>query len=310
MVVRFPFVDPVLVTLPGGLELRWYGLAYLAAFVVAERVLHRLARAGRFPATPRELWDLVSLIIVGVLVGGRLGEALFHTPRLLLEPLSLLKFWEGGRSFHGGLLGAAVAIVVYMRAKGRSVLAAADGVALATLPGLFFGRVANFINGELYGRVAGSHALFKTRFPTDPLALEALGLDGASRRAQEEGVLRAFREGQWDAIAERVPYRHATQLYEALGESLLVGVLSYVAYRVVKPRRAAGDGLFFGLFLMIHGLTRLLTDWLREPGAALFASVTSGQVLSCAMLVAGAAIVRRARRHPEEARARGSFFFG
>ncbi len=308
MTIPYPFIDPVLLTLPGGIDVRWYGIAYVAAFVVADRVLRRLARAGRFPAEPNELWDLGTWLVVAVLVGGRLGEALFFSHELLRSPLALLKFWEGGRSFHGGLLGVAVVILLFARIKRRASLAVGDGVTLAVLPGLFFGRIANFINGELYGRVAGPQAFFGTRFPTEPVALDLLGLDDLPRRAQEEGILRAFSSGQWDAIAEQVPLRHPTQLYEALGESVLIALVFYLLHRHLRGR-LIGDGFFFGLFLAMYGVARILIESFRDRDSTAIASVSSGQMLSALMVLAGIVLVRRAIRHPEEAKVRGSAFY-
>src|SRR5512143_1466096 len=166
--IPFPGWNPVVAHL-GPLQVRWYGLGYLAGFLIAGWLLDRLCRHGYLPLTKAAVSDLIGWMVVGVVAGGRLGYALFYDHSLLTHPLELLKLWTGGLSFHGGLAGVVLASVLFAhrrRIRWRR---------LAHAPpfGIFLVRCANFVNGELYGRVAPTWLPWGMRFPTDPAAAHA-----------------------------------------------------------------------------------------------------------------------------------------
>ena len=152
LALPFPAIDPVLIQI-GPFAIRWYALAYIAGLVLGWQYLRWLVRRPGWRLTPEALDDLLLYVTLGVVLGGRLGYILFYRPDFYLaEPLEILKVWQGGMSFHGGLLGVVAACALFARRRGVAFLETADAIACATPIGLFFGRLANFINGELWGR--------------------------------------------------------------------------------------------------------------------------------------------------------------
>lgn len=308
--IRFPWVDPVALDLPGPVDLRWYGLAYLAAFTIGALLLRTLRRAGTLRLTPGDTGDLVFAIILGVLIGGRLGYILFYDLRdTLAEPLSLLRVWEGGMAFHGGLLGVAVALAWFARHRRVPFLHLADALALVAPFGIFFVRLANFINGELYGRLASLGVPWAMRFPTDPAALRLLGTDRLSMRERELRIEAAYESGLWDAVRSQVPLRHPSQLYEALAEGVLLAALLWGAYRwrarsALVERR--DDGRYCALFLIGYGAARVVIELFRQPDpqfrgpadplGTVLGPLTMGQVLSSVMMLAGVVLLVIRRR--------------
>lgn len=295
----FPAWDPVIVEL-GPLALRWYGLMYVVGFTFGHAILVRLARAGFLGLTEDQVSDLILWLVFGVLLGGRLGYAAFYQPSLFSGP-QLLQLWEGGLSFHGGLLGVVTVAVLFSRKTKLHFGRLCDALALAVTPGIFAVRVANFINGELYGRVTDEGAPFAMRFPSDPAAQELLGLHGLGLRERELRILdsmaevpRAGYQGpSWDAIRDQVPLRHPSQLYEAFGEGLLVGLLLWVVYRFARDRQL-GTGVYAGLFLVGYGAWRFVVENYREPDAHLGVralGLTRGQQLCSLMIAAGVAVI-------------------
>ena len=321
--LRFPRVDPVLLDLPGPVDVRWYGVMYLVGFTAAYAALRRLSRRGelRLPAT--SIGDLLATLALGVLLGGRLGYLLFYgLTELRDDPLEALRFWEGGMSFHGGLLGVAAAGAWYARRHRLAFTHLADALALATPFGLFTVRIANFVNGELYGRVASPDVPWAVRFPTDPAALARLGAAGLPLRERELRVLDAFDTGAWDAIRPLVLPRHPSQLYEALGEGVLLALLLWL---VLWRRRTPGDtvaphvrldGTFAGLFLTGYGAIRSVVELFRQPDAqfrgpddplgTVLGPLTMGQVLSGAMIAAGTLLLLHARVSSRRVRITGN----
>ena len=308
--IRFPWVGPVAIDLPGPVDLRWYGLAYLAAFLVGWLVLRTLARGEAFRFPPAAAGDLAFAMMLGVLVGGRLGYIVFYDLRgTIADPLSILRVWEGGMSFHGGLLGVTVAAVWFARRRRVPFLHLADALALATPFGIFFVRLANFINGELYGRIASSNVPWAMRFPTDPAALRLLGAEGLAMRERELRIESAYASGLWDAIRSQVPLRHPSQLYEALAEGVLLAALLWGVYRgrarssLVERR---DDGLYGALFLIGYGAARVVIELFRQPDVqfrgpadplgTVLGPLTMGQVLSVLMIVAGVVLLAIRRR--------------
>ena len=251
----FPDIDPVLFQI-GPFALRWYALSYIFGLILGWRYCRRLGQ-NRSPAKiPPEFFDdLLLWATLGVILGGRLGYVLFYKPVFFLEnPLQIVKVWEGGMSFHGGLIGVTLAIIFFSRQRRIDMFAVADVVAAAVPIGLFFGRVANFINGELFGRVT-----------TSPLGM-------------------VFPHGGPDP-------RHPSQLYEALLEGVLLFlVLLFLTWRGGLRHR----GLFLGVFLAGYGLSRFIVEYFREPDehlGLLFEFISMGQVLSLPMMLLGAYVI-------------------
>jgi phosphatidylglycerol:prolipoprotein diacylglycerol transferase len=267
--VPFPDFDPVIFQI-GPFALRWYALAYVAGIILAWLYAVKLVKTpgiwpgGQAPATQQHVDDLILWATLGVILGGRLGYILFYRPNLLwTDPLEVLQIWNGGMSFHGGALGVILAIVVFARVNKIDVLRLGDLVAPCVPFGLFFGRVANFINGELWGR------------PTD---------------------------APWGVIFPNAgpEARHPSQLYEAALEGIVLLLILRWATHGAKllPRR----GLVSGLFLLFYGLFRILVEFVREPDEhlpeALRQFATLGMLLSIPMVLAGLWLILRARREP------------
>ena len=288
LVLPFPEIDPALFTIElGGVSfaLRWYALAYVAGLVLGWRMMvwlmrrDRLWPGARAPMSPAEPEELLTWMVLGVVLGGRLGFVLFYNPGYYLDhPGEALMLWQGGMSFHGGFLGVILGVVLFCRNRGLPLLQVGDAVALAAPPGILFGRLANFVNGELWGR------------PTEvPWAMAFPGADAQPR--------------------------HPSQLYEAALEGLVLGLaiwgLAMFAGWLRRP------GAVTGLFLAGYGLARAVVENFRQ-GDLQFVTpdnpvgqvirfgtgpdaygLTMGQVLSLPMIAVGAAFLAvafRARR--------------
>ncbi len=280
--LAFPGWDPVAFRL-GPLAVRWYGLGYLAGFLIAGAVLDRLGRAGFIALTRDGVSDLIGWLVGGVLLGGRLGYALIYERALLLDPLELIQVWKGGLSFHGGLAGVVLASTWFARRRGLAWLRLADALALAVPFGLFLVRCANFVNGELYGRLATAGLPWGVRFPTDPVArMLAPELARAGSLHWHEPWERLVASGAWPAIAERIPLRHPSQLYEAALEGLLIAVVLWAAY-ARWGKAASRPGALAALFLLLYAAARFAVEFTREPDAQLglvLGPLSMGQLLS------------------------------
>ncbi len=265
----FPAFDPVLVHL-GPIAIRWYALAYVAGIMLGWRYIVAQVRNPnlwefRGPATtPEKIDDLILWITLGVIVGGRLGHVIFYTPAIIwTDPLEILKTWHGGMSFHGGAIGVIAAVIVFSVRNRIDMLRLGDVVAAATPVGLFFGRIANFINGELWGR------------PTSlPWGIIFPGADPA------------------------VP-RHPSQLYEAALEGIVLFILLRWATHGAKflNRR----GVVVGLFVAGYGIIRVALENVREPDSYMPhfpLGLTMGMLLSTPMIIVGAWLVWRGMREP------------
>ncbi|MGZ8363693.1 MAG: prolipoprotein diacylglyceryl transferase [Caulobacteraceae bacterium] len=276
----FPNIDPVLIHL-GPIAIRWYALAYVAGIMLGWRYAVGLARNPRLwgaqtpTATPAQLDDLVLWLTLGVIGGGRLGSILFYSPETIWKnPIGIFKVWEGGMSFHGGLIGVCIAIAVFAWRNKIDMLRLGDLIAPAVPIGLFFGRVANFVNGELWGRV------------TDvPWAMVF-----CNQRLLEQGG---------GACAAGTMPRHPSQLYEAGLEGLaLFLILRFATHRAGWLQKQGG---ITGLFLFCYGLFRALLENVRQPDAGLDHlpfGLTMGIILSTPMVLAGAWLIWRASRQP------------
>jgi phosphatidylglycerol:prolipoprotein diacylglycerol transferase len=267
--VPFPDFDPVLVHL-GPIAIRWYALAYVAGILLGWRYIVAQVRNPKLwefrgPATtPEKIDDLILWITLGVIVGGRLGHVIFYTPAIIwTDPLEILKTWHGGMSFHGGAIGVIAAVIVFSVRNRIDMLRLGDVVAAATPVGLFFGRIANFINGELWGR------------PTSlPWGIIFPGADPA------------------------VP-RHPSQLYEAALEGIaLFIVLRWATHGAKLLNRR---GVVVGLFVAGYGIIRVALENVREPDSYMPhfpLGLTMGMLLSAPMIVGGAWLVWRGLREP------------
>ncbi len=264
--IAFPDIDPVALQL-GPVAIHWYGLAYVAAIGLGWWYLRRQAVDTAGSWSPDDVADVVFYAAVGGVLGGRIGYGLFYNlPTYLSDPLAIFAVWQGGMSFHGGLVGIVIALWLFCRARDRSFVSTTDFLIPAIPIGLGLGRVANFINQELWG--APSELPWAVVF-THPAA---------------------------GALA-----RHPSQLYEAVLEGVVLFVAMYLLVRV-RPR----TGIITGSFLCAYGAIRFAIEFVREPDAHLGYLhgdwLTMGQVLSTPMLIAGIAFVfwatRRAR--PDE----------
>jgi phosphatidylglycerol:prolipoprotein diacylglycerol transferase len=270
----FPQIDPVLVSFAiGGYEfsLRWYALAYIAGLLIAWRMTVWLMRRpalwprDKAPMTPAQPEELLTWMVLGVVFGGRLGYVLFYDlGRFLDHPVEILRVWEGGMSFHGGFAGVILGTVLYTWRNRLPLLQTGDAVALAAPAGLFLGRIANFINGELWGRV--------TDVPW------AMVFPGAGPEP-----------------------RHPSQLYEAALEGLLLGTVMWVL--AVRGGWLKRPGALIGVFFLGYGLARSVVELFRQWDPQLSdlvaaTGITMGQMLSLPMVLIGLAFLFHAWRRP------------
>jgi phosphatidylglycerol---prolipoprotein diacylglyceryl transferase len=321
-------LSPVLIRFTEAIQLRWYGLAYLGAFVVGAWLLKVLAGRKLWVLPPSAAGDFIAAAaIFGVFIGGRLGYMLWYYPRehgwswLSEDPLMLFKVWEGGMASHGGILGLVIFTWFYAQKKRVSWRGLGDGLCVVSPLGLLFGRLANFINGELYGRQAEG-AAWAVKFPKALLEqADAEGVDfpaamRAAAAASEKlrGPFELWQEGgmpdgalleqvlvvqRGDAAVSRAlePFllpRHPSQLYEGLLEgAVLFAILWWV--RVRFPN--APVGVLTGLFFVLYAVFRIFAEQFREPDSKLVMGglMTSGQFLSLFMIAAGAAFLLSAR---------------
>lgn len=252
-----PQFDPVALSL-GPLAVRWYGLMYLLAFMQFLFLgRHRIAAYWHTRGwTMEQLDDLLFYGMLGVILGGRLGQVLFYEPAYYLaHPLEILAVWKGGMSFHGGFLGVLVAALLWAGKQQRHALEVWDFIVPLVPLGLAFGRIGNFINGELWGRVADSSLPWAMAFPQ----------------------------------AGDLSPRHPSQLYHVGLEGLLLFAMLWLFTRQPRPRGAAS-----GLFLLGYGIFRFITEFFREPDHGIFGqsyTVSMGQWLSLPMVLAGLALL-------------------
>ena len=267
--------------------LRWYALAYIVGILLGWRISAAAVRKARLwknnqpVMTEAMVEDLLFYIILGVILGGRLGYVLFYQPAFYLSnPGRILQLWEGGMSFHGGAIGVILAFYLYTRRKNLPVLSTGDMVALGLAPGLFLGRIANFINAELWGR------------PTDV----------------PWGVAFPTEVAQYCPDVIGICARHPSQLYEAVLEGLLLGLLLVcMAWRHGALKK---EGLIGGTFLAGYGAARFMVEFVRQPDAQFITpgnplglavevggyGLTMGQILCLPMILAGLYLITRAQR--------------
>ena len=284
LALPFPAIDPIAIEF-GPFAIRWYALAYVAGIVggwwYARRLVANAALWGDVKRpTLADMDDLIIWVALGIVLGGRIGYVLFYNfEAYIADPLEILTIWRGGMSFHGGFLGVVLAMALFARSRGLHLLSLLDVGAVVTPIGLFTGRLANFVNGELWGRPA----------PDVPWAI-------------------AF------PAAGPEP-RHPSQLYEAFAEGLVLLLLLGLAARIVGFRK---PGRLAGLFAIGYGIARIACEFFREPDEQLgflfggafaqMGGITMGQVLSLPMVLAGLLLLWAAtrgltrRRTPETAK--------
>jgi phosphatidylglycerol:prolipoprotein diacylglycerol transferase len=254
----FPAIDPIAIAI-GPLVIRWYALAFIFGLLAGWGYIGLFLRQPPHIMTRAQLSDFFTWAIIGVIVGGRLGYVSFYqAPYYFENPIEVFFVWQGGMSFHGGLIGVVVAIILFARRQKIPMFALGDLVACAAPIGLFFGRLANFINGELYGRVADV-----------PWAMVFPG-------------------------GGDLP-RHPSQLYEAALEGLVLFIVMFVLVRFTKARTR--PGLMMGVFMIGYGLARIIVELFREPDVQigfLASGTTLGQWLSVPLLVVGIYFIYRA----------------
>ena len=255
LVLQFPNFDDVAFSI-WIFDIRWYALAYIAGLLLAWLYCRWMTRLPPQRLKPVDFDDFLLWATLGVVLGGRLGYVLFYKPGYYLQnPLEILVIWQGGMSFHGGMLGVLAAILLFTRSRGVSYFTLSDIVGAATPIGLFLGRIANFINGELFGRPADASAV--------PWAM-------------------VFPHPE----AGPIP-RHPSQIYEALLEGLLLFLVLYIMVRRGALQRT---GLISGVFMMGYAVTRSTAELFREPDSYLgfiVQGLTMGQLLSLPMFLVG-----------------------
>ncbi len=259
--IPFPVIDPIAIEF-GPIVIRWYALAYVAGIVLGWRYGVWLCRRRPEILPPEAIDDIVLAITLGIVLGGRIGYVLFYNPAYYLQhPGEALMIWQGGMSYHGGMLGVFVAIWLYAWRNGYTFFQVADIIGMVVPFGLMFGRLANFINGELFGRV--TDVPWAMVFPNGgPLP------------------------------------RHPSQLYEAALEGLALLIVLYVVWACGGQRYR---GLLSGVFMAWYGAARFLIEYVREPDAhlgTLAAGMSMGQLLSLPMIAFGVGLILYAVRRP------------
>ncbi len=279
LAITYPMIDPIAIQI-GPFAIRWYALAYIVGLLIGWRlVLWHIGRVSGPPMQRNDADDFLVWAIVAVILGGRVGYILFYNPGFYLQnPIEVLYLWHGGMSFHGGLIGVILALVLFCHKRQLALLPVGDLIASVAPVGLFFGRLANFINAELWGR------------PSD--VPWAMVFPGACLREAVTNL--CVRDPATGGILN--PPRHPSQLYEAFLEGFVLLALLQWLYRQESVRRR--PGVVGGVFLLSYGLIRISVEMFREPDGQighLLAGTTLGQWLSVPLLIAGFALVMRGR---------------
>ena len=266
LAITFPTFDPVAISL-GPIAIRWYALAYIGGIVLGWIYARSLLKneklwGGPAPITVTQLDDFILWVTLGIIVGGRSGYVLFYNlPFFMQNPSAIFKLWEGGMSFHGGFMGCVVAVMWFARKNGVPILSLGDIMTAVGPIGLFLGRLANFINSELWGRVTDDSVPWAVIFPNGgPLP------------------------------------RHPSQLYEAFLEGIVLFTVLTVMIRMGALKR---PGLILGSFILIYALARITGEMFREPDPQLgflWRGLTMGMLLSLPMIVAGIILIVQAWR--------------
>ena len=266
LTIAFPVFDPVAFAI-GPFVVRWYALAYIGGIVLGWIYARSLIKNGKLwagpsPITLPQMDDFVLWVTIGIIVGGRTGYVLFYNPMFFIQhPAEIFELWKGGMSFHGGFLGCVAAVMLFAIKNNISILSLGDVVTAVGPIGLFLGRIANFINSELWGRAADPGLPWAMIFPN----------------------------------GGPIP-RHPSQLYEAALEGIVLFTILAVMIRMGALKR---PGLILGSFISIYGIARIIGEFFREPDPQLgflWGGLTMGMLLSVPMIIAGAIIIVAAKR--------------
>jgi len=295
-------LDPIIFRVYDNIGPRWYGLAYVLAFICGYALLGLLAKRGYADLPASRVGDFVTgCALFGVIIGGRLGYVFFYKPEMLREPLSILRVWEGGMSSHGGMIGLLLFTLYYAHRHKLSWTNLADNLGVTAPLGLFFGRCANFINGELYGRAA--NVSWAIQFPKELLdhpaeadrAIAACAQIDPSLTTPEAIVSAVHRQSQVKEVLRTIlTPRHPSQLYEAFFE----GVILFAILWIVRTRTRQPNGVLAGLFFICYAIFRVVIETFREPDATLIAGFTRGQFFSFFLIAIGVAFVVAAKMRP------------
>lgn len=262
-------LSPFLVWFTDSFGIRYYGLAYVLAFLIAALLLHLYWCAGRSPLNPKAQSNLMMAVVIGVMLGGRLGYFLLYSPASFLrEPLAVLRIWDGGMSSHGGFIGVCLALIWLVRKHKLEWRSTADILVTLAPPGLFLGRIANFINGELWGKA--SYVSWAVIFP----------------KSAPVGT----------PVTEILP-RHPSQLYEALLEGLFLTIYTQLRFWR-SPVTRERPGQLAGEFLILYALVRAISEIFREPDASLFFGLNRGTFYSLFLIIGGLILFATSRCKP------------
>ena len=314
-------LDPFVIRFSETMGIRWYGLAYLAGFLIAWGFFRWMVRTGRTTLTREDVADWMMAVIIGVLVGGRVGYAIFYDPSLLVRFSSSLPWWDllalnkGGMASHGGILGFIAGTCWFARRRGHSALHLLDMGAFISGVGLSIGRVTNFVNAELLGREwtgEGVPPWWTVKYPQEIMSsgfahmdalYRALAVHFPGRETFAPQVLAAAREGDERVVSVLTPLLtpyYPSQLVQALSDGpILVGALALIWIRPRKP------GVIGAWFMTLYGVLRITTEFVRQPdeGVALLMGLSRGQVLSVVMVIVGVVALVIALRRSDEPRA-------
>jgi phosphatidylglycerol---prolipoprotein diacylglyceryl transferase len=281
LTIAFPVFNPIAISI-GPIAIRWYALAYIGGIVLGWIYARSLIRKDRLwggpaPITLLQMDDFILWVTVGIILGGRTGYVLFYNlPFFIQHPAEIFELWKGGMSFHGGFLGCVAAVILFCRSNNLPILSLGDITTAVGPIGLFLGRIANFINSELWGRPADATVPWRMVFPNDPLQLP----------------------------------RHPSQLYEAGLEGIVLFTILAVMIRFGALKR---PGLILGRFITFYAFARIFGEFFREPDPQLgflWGGLTMGMLLSVPMILAGAILIvvawRRKPPTPEPNPAQGT----
>ncbi len=309
----FHTIDPFAIQFTATWGIRWYGVAYIAGFVVAWIIIRWFAKTNRSSLSVTDAGDLLFYIIMGVLLGGRLGYAIFYQPGLFIGFSSSPPWWDllainqGGMSSHGGMLGVIIAFTLFARRRKLSALHAIDLGALACTPGLCFGRLANFVNGELPGRALpeamwSNPPWWSVKYPDDVLSMEPMStqflriqenlasVPGAQFLGQGEIVSAAKAGDQTfiDALLPVLTPYYPSQIFQAITDGPILGLVLALIW--LRPRKPGVVGCWF---LIVYGIMRIASEQFRQPdeGVALLLGFSRGQVLSAGIIAVGVGLL-------------------
>ena len=295
-------LNPIIFRIYDNVGPRWYGLAYVLAFISGFVLFLWLAKRGYADLPVAKVGDFITgAALFGVIIGGRLGYVFFYNPEMLRAPLSILRVWEGGMSSHGGMIGLLLFTFYYAHRHKISWTNLGDNLGVTAPVGLFFGRCANFINGELYGRV--TNVPWAMQFPKELLdhpteadrAISSCTQIDPSLTSPEAIISAVHRQPQVaNALRSILMPRHPSQLYEAFFEGIvLFAILWFVRTRMRQP-----NGVLTGLFFICYAIFRIVIEYFREPDATLIGPFTRGQFFSFFLILIGASFIVAAKMRP------------